>query len=77
VQNHMQNICPDRPEDVKRHSKKPVCAVCNKTFSNNSSLKKHSLVHSAVKPFLCDLCGKGFLQMKHLDVHRSGSLITF
>lgn len=42
-------------EDTVEVSGKFVCQEpgCGKSYSNSGNLKKHSLVHSGVKPFAC------------------------
>uniref|UniRef100_A0A183C6K3 Zinc finger protein n=1 Tax=Globodera pallida TaxID=36090 RepID=A0A183C6K3_GLOPA len=38
-------------------------------FHQSSGLKMHSLVHSGVRPFKCDICDKRFHQSSGLKVH--------
>eukprot|EP01083_Nonionella_stella_P191985 710106_1 len=49
------------------------CEVCQKTFSWESYLKSHMLVHSDVKPYSCEVCQKNFKRKAclkdHLVVH--------
>lgn len=47
----------------------PACPVCQKTFNCPSKLKRHSVVHSRSRPFLCTDCGKGFTQKPSLQTH--------
>ncbi|GFG38409.1 hypothetical protein Cfor_02273 [Coptotermes formosanus] len=59
----------------KKKSKLPVeknyiCTVCNKAFALPYLLRKHSTIHSGVKPYECMLCHKHFLQKAHLDRHQ-------
>lgn len=39
-------------------SKVPECDVCGKTFSHNSNLRRHMLVHTQIRRFKCNDCGK-------------------
>ncbi|WAR18160.1 EGR1-like protein [Mya arenaria] len=36
------------------------CPVCNKWFKFPSWLEMHMRTHTGVKPFKCDICGRGF-----------------
>ena len=44
------------------------CTICNKYFSTQSSLDKHSYTHGELK-FNCELCGKCFPFQSRLDQH--------
>ncbi|XP_036593865.1 zinc finger and SCAN domain-containing protein 30-like [Trichosurus vulpecula] len=49
------------------------CNECEKTFKQNSDLRKHQRVHMGVKPHKCTQCGKAFSQgsvlRKHQRIH--------
>ena len=55
--------------------KRPVCKVCQKTYFNNSDLKRHiESVHERKERYKCSNCGKGFwakfgLKKHFLSVH--------
>ena len=57
-----------RPGAVRDHKKTHnltgqkmyPCSECGKRFSTRPSLKKHSLIHSGVKPHQCPHCEKRF-----------------
>ena len=36
------------------------CKECEKEFKEKSNLRQHMIVHSAEKPFQCDICDKSF-----------------
>ena len=49
------------------------CEICEKKFTQNSTLKRHMLTHTKVKPNECDVCKKKFSQksnlVKHFRIH--------
>nr|XP_018901974.1 PREDICTED: uncharacterized protein LOC109033706 isoform X2 [Bemisia tabaci] len=48
------------------------CALCNyKTSSRSILLNLHYRIHGEERPFLCDLCGKGFKTTKQLRNHKA------
>uniref|UniRef100_A0A4W6DUC9 C2H2-type domain-containing protein n=2 Tax=Lates calcarifer TaxID=8187 RepID=A0A4W6DUC9_LATCA len=51
------------------HSKRLVCGVCGKKFTNPGSLHIHSKIHTGVKDFKCQDCGRMFVRKEHLIVH--------
>ncbi|XP_030370233.1 zinc finger and BTB domain-containing protein 18 [Scaptodrosophila lebanonensis] len=49
------------------------CSVCGLQVSCGSSLKRHLLIHTGVKPHKCKECGQSFVQRevlkRHMDTH--------
>ena len=42
---------------------------CEKTFRSNFSMRRHYLVHTKIKTFECDQCGKKFALFQYLKEH--------
>ena len=63
----------DSKVDSKIARSKHSCYVCGKGFNHDSSLRKHKLVHSTVKPHRWDKCGKSFRRYDALQSHQQGA----
>lgn len=46
------------------------CSICQKGFAKQWDLENHQLMHSDVKPFSCNDCGKTFRRATHLKSHQ-------
>ena len=55
---------------VKRKRGGHECDVCEKRFTQSSSLKAHMLIRTNEKPYECDVCEKSFTQASNLKRHR-------
>ena len=60
-----------------RQGKSSTCHMCNKIFESSYKLKLHMFSHTGEKPYVCDICGKGFSRgtnlNQHLRVHSSAA----
>lgn len=46
-----------------------LCSQCPYYTSDLANFKRHLLVHTGIKRFKCDFCGKCFSQKVHLQRH--------
>ena len=71
------DVCPKtfaRKSHLLRHNQahggvKYNCPLCNKSFSQNTSLKTNSRIHSRKTPYNCLQCSKSFSQKLNLKTH--------
>ena len=45
--------------------------LCSKSFTQQSGLSEHKLIHSGIKKYQCDLCSKSFTRSSTLLEHKS------
>nr|XP_020451773.1 mucin-5AC-like isoform X2 [Monopterus albus] len=55
---------------VHRNGRIHVCPRCGKGFVYRFGLTKHiQMVHSRIKPFVCQICNKGFFTKRDVETH--------
>lgn len=47
------------------------CNTCGKKFKRSGYLRRHLLIHTGIKPHVCDYCQKSFLRLDGLEAHMS------
>lgn len=52
-----------------KQQKGHLCTICQRHFSVPSKLARHLLIHMGIKPFTCQVCGRSFRQLCHLQTH--------
>lgn len=57
-------------------AKKPLCSVCGKTFTLESHLRRHMMIHTRLRLHECKICKQLFSRKDHLRSHVSRIHIT-
>ncbi|XP_075694015.1 zinc finger protein 408 isoform X2 [Rhinoderma darwinii] len=65
--NETKRIKPKEQPERRFH-----CKDCNKSFFQLGHLKRHSFIHSGLKPFLCPECGKEYCSEESFKAHLLG-----
>ncbi|XP_059184913.1 mucin-2 isoform X2 [Centropristis striata] len=55
---------------VHRNGRIHICPECGKGFVYRFGLTKHlQMVHTRIKPFICQICNKGFFSKRDVEAH--------
>ena len=58
----IKSAAMDNNPQIHLDEKIHICEICQKIFSNETSLNDHLWVHTSQKPHVCEICNKGFSQ---------------
>eukprot|EP00958_Prasinococcus_capsulatus_P004306 scaffold398_cov305-Prasinococcus_capsulatus_cf.AAC.1 len=64
---------PARAPDDGGGDKLFVCPVCFKGWRKPSLLKQHMVTHSKERNFVCEVCGKRYSRVDHLNRYQPGT----
>ncbi|CRK97364.1 CLUMA_CG010755, isoform A [Clunio marinus] len=62
------------PEKIRLQREKHRCVTCGKTFLTSSALKRHTVTHTGLRPWICTIegCDRSFTQSCDLKKHMRG-----
>lgn len=64
-----KSVKAHRQYHKRKETEAHLCHYCNKSFTTETSLKRHVLIHNNSKPFQCSVCEKTFRQKGSLVSH--------
>jgi len=69
IKNRFARMRHEREHKAKLEGKFS-CEICNKSFIDDSCLKRHIRIHTGEMPYQCSDCGKRFVQSSGLKQHQ-------
>ncbi|XP_068624471.1 zinc finger protein 547-like [Battus philenor] len=66
-----QRKVEEEVEEIKRVEKRSKfsCGTCNREFVDDRSLMWHQRLHSNERPYICNVCGRGFVSVNRRNQH--------
>lgn len=63
--NRRRHVARVHGDSTKKHE----CRHCGRLFGDKDALGRHEAVHTDIRQFVCDVCGKAFRQRTSLNLH--------
>ncbi|XP_023247341.1 zinc finger protein 845-like [Copidosoma floridanum] len=72
LNNHLlkHDRVPRKPkESTNDGTKRFLCEICSKSFTQSTTLVAHLRAHNGIKPYVCDVCSRPFTTNAYLKMH--------
>ncbi|XP_012253228.2 zinc finger protein 729-like [Athalia rosae] len=66
VSKHDRNFKKNKETDS---SKRFLCEICSKSFTQSTTLIAHLRAHNGIKPYVCEVCSRPFTTNAYLKMH--------
>lgn len=67
--NNLYSISTSLKSDSSKNQELHACDICPYKTPHVTNLKRHYLIHTGQRPFVCNYCNKSFNQKVTLSVH--------